>query len=130
MLELAEMKMNTLLKCLILATCAVPAFAQESSNLKMKAKLIVQSGTVAPWRASEAPIASAPKPAPLFPPVATKRERIPGSCEVSGNALCYDYRHGGSVFKPSRELMPEISGMQRESIGVRRDKITFKYSFK
>jgi hypothetical protein len=26
--------------------------------------------------------------------------------------------------------MPEISGMQRESIAVRRDKITFKYSFK
>lgn len=123
------MDMKTLLKCLILAICALPAFAQESSSLKLKAKLIVQSGTVAPWRASEAPVASAPTPAPLFPPVSNKHERIPGSCETSAGALCYDYRNGSSVYKPSRQLMPEISGMQSESVAVKRDKITFKYSF-
>lgn len=124
------MDMKTLLMCLVLATCALPAFAQESSNLKLTPKLMVQSGTVAPWRASEAPIASKPTPAPLFPLVLNKREHIPGSCGVSEGALCYDYRNGSSVYKPSRQLMPEINGMQRESVAVKRDKITFKYSFR
>jgi hypothetical protein len=124
------MDMKNLLKCFILAMCALPAFAQESSSLQLKLKLIVQSGTVAPWRASEAPIASALTPAPLFPPVSTKHGHIPGSCEVSAGALCYDYRNGSSVYKPSRQLMPEISGMQRESLTLKRDKVTFKYSFR
>ena len=91
---------------------------------------MVQSGTVAPWRAGEAPIASAPATAPLFTPDSTKREHIPGSCEISSGALCYDYRNGAAVYKPSRQLMPEISGMQRESVALKRDKITFKYSFR
>lgn len=124
------MDIKTLFKCFILAMCALPAFAQESLSLKLLPKLIVQSGTVAPWRASEAPIASAPAPAPLFPPVSIKNERIPGACGVSAGALCYDYRNGSSVYKPSRQLMPEISGMQRESLALKRDKITFKYSFR
>jgi hypothetical protein len=124
------MDMKALLKCFVLAMCALPAFAQESSSLKLKPKLIVQSGTVAPWRASEAPIASAPTPAPLFPLDSIKHEHIPGSCELSAGALCYDYRNGSSVYKPSRQLMPEISGMQRESVALKRDKITFKYSFR
>ena len=124
------MDVKNLLKCFILAMCALPAFAQESSSLKLKPKLIVQSGTVAPWRADETPIASAPTPAPLFAPVSTKREHIPGSCGVSTGALCYDYRNGNSVYKPSLQLMPEISGMQRESLALKRDKITLKYSFR
>lgn len=124
------MDMKTLLTCFALAVCALPALAQESSSLKLMAKLIVQSGTTAPWRASDAPVASAPAPAPLFPPVSNKHEHIPGSCETSAGALCYDYRNGNSVYKPSRQLMPGISGMQRESVAVKRDKITFKYSFR
>ncbi len=124
------MDMKTLLKCFILAMCALPAFAQETSSLKLTPKLIVQSGTVAPWRASEAPIASAQTPTPLFLPVSTKREHIPGSCGVSTGPLCYDYRSGSSVYKPSLQLMPEISGMQRESLALKRDKITLKYSFR
>ena len=118
--------MKILLKCFILVMCAFPAFAQEFSSLKLKPKLVEQSGTVAPWRAREIAIASAP----LFPQVSIEREHIPGSCEVSKRALCYDYRNGNSVYKPSRQLMPEISGMQRESLSLKRDKITFKYSFR
>ncbi len=90
---------------------------------------MVQSGTVAPWRALEAHVASAPTPAPLFPPVSSRLEHIPGACGESSGALCYDYRNGSSVYKPSRQLMPEISGMRPESVAVKRDKITFKYSF-
>jgi hypothetical protein len=124
------MDMKDLLKCSVLAMLALPAFAQESSSLKLRPMLIVQPGAVAPWRASEAPILSAPAPVPLFPPVSAKHEHIPGSCEASAGALCYDYRNGSSVYKPSQQLMPGISGMQRESIALRRDKITFKYSFR
>jgi hypothetical protein len=56
-------------------------------------------------------------PAPLFPSVSIKRKYIPGSCKVSGGALCYDYRNGSSVCKPYCEFMPEISDVQCESLG-------------
>jgi hypothetical protein len=124
------MDMKDLLKCFVLAMCALPAFAQESSSLKLTPKLMVQSSAVAPWRAGGAPIASAPSPAPLFLQVSVEHEHIPGSCDVSAGALCYDYRNGSSVYKPSRQLMPEISGMQSESVALKRNKITFKYSFR
>jgi hypothetical protein len=44
--------------------------------------------------------------------------------------VCYDYKDGRAVFKPARNLMPEIAGMRRESMTLKRDKITLNYSFK
>ncbi len=60
---------------------------------------------------------------------ALDRSPIPGSCSASGNSLCYDYRTGRAVYRPARNLMPEISGMKRESLSIKRDKVTFHYSF-
>jgi hypothetical protein len=115
------------LTCLILATCACPALAQESSSLSLRPGLAVKSGMVAPWRAVDA---LAPKPAVLIPPASGAHDPVPGTCALSTDALCYDHRSGSLVYKPLRALMPEIGGLQRESIAIKRDKVTFRYSFR
>lgn len=50
------------------------------------------------------------------------------SCN-SHRSLCYDPGSGRIVYKPARALMPELPGLQRENISVRRDRVTFRYSF-
>ena len=44
-------------------------------------------------------------------------------------SLCYDPNSRRVIYKPARALMPEIPGLRRENISVKRDRITFKYSF-
>lgn len=44
-------------------------------------------------------------------------------------SLCYDPASGRIVYKPARQLMPDIPGFTRENISVKRDRIVFRYSF-
>lgn len=44
-------------------------------------------------------------------------------------SLCYDPGSGRIVYKPARNLMPDIPGLQRENISVKRDRIVLHYSF-
>ena len=120
--------MKAIFNCLMLAACAFPALAQEHLGLKLQAKSVQQSGSLAPFNSG---LVDVPEPlTQLAPPKSFDREPIPGACSTSGGALCYDYRTGRAVFKPARELMPEIGGMRRENLILKRDKITFNYSFK
>jgi hypothetical protein len=50
------------------------------------------------------------------------------SC-ISGNSLCYDADSGRIVYKPARNLMPDLPGLTRENISVKRDRVVFRYSF-
>jgi hypothetical protein len=50
------------------------------------------------------------------------------SC-TSERSLCYDANSGRIVYKPARLLMPDIPGLQRENISVKRDRIVLRYSF-
>jgi len=52
------------------------------------------------------------------------------SCERPGQSLCYDSSTGKIVYKKTREYMPELPGLQPEHISLRRDRLTFKYSFR
>lgn len=54
----------------------------------------------------------------------------PSSCATSALSLCYDYRTGHAVYKPARQLMPDIHGLQRESMSLKRSGIMLRYSFK
>ena len=119
--------MRGLIKCLVLFVCAVPAPAQEPVGLKLQPKSILQSGVTAPYLAQA--LSGAPS-AVLSAPNSLDREPIPGSCANSNGTLCYDYRTGRAIYKPARELMPEIAGMHRESLTLKRDKITLNYSFR
>lgn len=51
------------------------------------------------------------------------------SCEAPGRSLCYDPGSNRIVYRKTREYMPELPGLRREHIAVRRDRVTFKYSF-
>ena len=49
-------------------------------------------------------------------------------CE-NATTLCYDPNERRVVFKPARNLMPDLPGLTRENISVKRDRIVFRYSF-
>ena len=44
------------------------------------------------------------------------------------NGLCYD-PSSGHIEVNARDFMPNIRGLRRETINVKRDSVTFKYSF-
>lgn len=56
------------------------------------------------------------------------RRGSPSSCNGERD-LCYDPTNGHIVYKPARELMPDLPGLKRENISVKRDRVVFRYSF-
>ena len=58
-----------------------------------------------------------------------EREEASRSSCSGDRTLCYDPRSGRIVYKPARGLMPDIPGLQRENISVKRDRIVFRYTF-
>ena len=64
----------------------------------------------------------------LLPRVDPREGESRSSCERA-TTLCYDPSTRRIVYKPARALMPELPGLQAENISVRRDRVTFKYSF-
>ena len=85
-------------------------------------------------------LSSRPSPAPFRAPVVEpeleltmqspdpRLETKRWSC-TGESSLCYDPDSRRIIYKPARALMPEIPGLQRENISLKRDRITFKYSF-
>jgi len=65
----------------------------------------------------------------LLPRHDDRLEESRSSCSGE-RSLCYDPSSGRIVYKPARAFMPDLPGLQRENISVRRDRITFRYSFK
>ena len=64
----------------------------------------------------------------LLPRRDQRLEQSRSSCS-GARSLCYDPGSGRIVYKPARMLMPDIPGMQRENISVKRDRIVLRYSF-
>jgi hypothetical protein len=64
----------------------------------------------------------------LTPHRDARLEQSRSSCSGE-RSLCYDPGSGRIVYKPARALMPDIPGLQRENISVRRDRIVLRYSF-
>jgi hypothetical protein len=56
-------------------------------------------------------------------------QEIRANCDTTTRQLCYDTGTGKVVYKKTREYMPSIPGLTAEHIAVRRDRVTFKYSF-
>lgn len=73
------------------------------------------------------PLTSAPDP-DFVPHNDRRLEQSRSSCS-SDRSLCYDPNSGRIVYKPARALMPDIPGLQRENISVKRDKIVLRYTF-
>ena len=64
----------------------------------------------------------------LLPRSDPRLESSRSSCNGE-RSLCYDPASGRIVYKPARALMPDLPGLQRENVSVKRDRITFRYSF-
>ena len=118
---------------LALAFAAAPsAEASEPSAapapLKLRPKAALSTG-FAPHHAAAPFLHPSSEPdLDLIPRADPRLEQSRSSCSGT-NSLCYDPGSGRIVYKPARALMPDLPGLQRENISVKRDRITLRYSF-
>jgi hypothetical protein len=107
---------------------SAPASQAKALQLRPKSLLVP-----APTAIQPAPFLVQPgEPTLDFQPHNTdeRLKEIRASCENGGRSLCYDTDSGKIVYKKTAEYMPAIPGMRAEHISVRRDRVTFKYSFR
>lgn len=125
--------MNLVALALAIAVAAPAADAADAGAAPTPLKLRPKAALAAAIseRAADAPFLVAPAgpELELIPRPDPRHEQSRSSCS-GANSLCYDPHAGRIVYKPARAFMPEIPGMQRENISLRRDRITFRYSFK
>ena len=123
--------MNAVSLALSLAIAAAPAAEASDSAaapLTLRSKAAVSAVLGAPKAAAPFRMSAAPE-LDLLPESADPRlQNKNWSCDGE-RSLCYDPNSRRVIYKPARALMPEIPGLQRENISVKRDRITFKYSF-
>lgn len=116
---------------LAIASASAPAGAADAVAPKASLELRLKAA-IAPMTPTHrfAPFVmplSEPDPE-LLPRRDERLEQSRSSCS-SGRSLCYDPNSGRIVYKPARGLMPDIPGLQRENISVKRDRIVLRYSF-
>lgn len=120
-----------------LVAFAVAAAAPAAEGGEAPARSTLQLRPKAALAAVAAPThTSAPFVAPLvaerdldlLPPRDLRLESSRSACSGQ-SSLCYDPHSGRIVYKPARALMPEIPGLQRENISVKRNRVTLRYSF-
>jgi hypothetical protein len=134
------MKLLAMAIAMSVSTPAPAAVADASPHsqplqLRPKAGVAQVAGTgpvllakVAPFVNSAGNPSAVSEPAlELASPKSQTAQPKPG-CSKSAS-LCYDTDSGRIVFKPARQFMPEIPGLQRENISIKRDRIIFRYSF-
>ena len=124
--------MNLVSMAVALTLAAAPAVEGSelaaSTPLKLKPKSAIAAA--APSANRSAPFVE-PLGEPelaLIPREDPRLETSRSSCSGE-RSLCYDAQSGRIVYKPARALMPDLPGLQRENISVKRDKIVFRYSF-
>lgn len=122
------------MKLLVLALALGVAAAPSGEAAESKTQALVlkpKSAMVAQHSHRHAPFvtpASSDLELELLPRRDQRQEAMRSSCSGE-RSLCYDPGSGRIVYKPAREFMPEIPGLQRENISVKRDRIVFRYSF-
>lgn len=125
--------------CVLLSYCGLSSAQSAPNPLPVRPKIAestslgsLRVGRPAGFAGPVAPFVSGlgADPPLLLPLTPTRDAALPGSCGSAGDNLCYDYRQGRVVYKPARKLMPEIAGLKRESLSIKRDKVTLNYSFK
>lgn len=126
------MKMVVLSFALAIVAAPLAAMAAASGEGSEKALRLVPKEAIATIRSSNAHapfVFSDGDSADLdFVPHPESRRGSPSSCD-GDRTLCYDPSNGHIVYKPIRNFMPHIPGLQSENISVNRHRILFKYSF-
>ena len=117
---------------LALALAAAPGEAAESKASNAAAALVLKPkaaiSTMQSHRHAPFVNPAADMELELLPRRDERQEAMRSSCSGE-RSLCYDPASGRIVYKPAREFMPEIPGLRRENISVKRDRIVFRYSF-
>ena len=109
------------------AAAPAGALAEDAQGLMLRSKAAI--ATAVPHRSAPyvQPVGE-PEREPLFSAHDARQDQSRSSCE-SNRDLCYDNNSGRIVYKPARQFMPGIPGLQADSISLKRDKIVFKYTF-
>jgi hypothetical protein len=124
--------MKTIVALMALGLLAMPVNAlandvKAPTALQLKPKAAIMAAAPHNYAPFIAPLAPEPEPE-LLPRIDPRATESHSSCE-SDRALCYDQVSGRIVYKPAREYMPDIPGLRRENISVKRDRVVFRYSF-
>lgn len=111
------------------ALSAVPAEAAEPARaLQLRPKAALTAAVVPSHSSAPFVIPSAEPELDLLPRRDERLEQSRSSCSGQ-NSLCYDPHSGRIVYKPARNFMPDLPGLTRENISVKRDRIVLRYSF-
>jgi hypothetical protein len=99
--------------------------------LQLRPKAAMTSAMAVPKvQQAQAPFlsSSSAEPELVLTSPATAQEASRSSCNGE-RSLCYDSASGRVVYKPARQLMPDIPGLRPENISLKRNQLVFRYSF-
>lgn len=118
----------------ILASLAPPAQANDGLELSLKNKVLASAAAPVPAaRQSDAPFVTTARD-PLaqltMQEEQDRRGARGGTCEAAARDLCFDATTGRIVYRSARKYMPRFDGLTAESVSVRGNRVTFRYSFK
>jgi hypothetical protein len=122
------MKLLALALAVGIAAAPKVAAVETKPPLDLRAKSAISLVTAAPHGFAPFVSPAAEPELDLLPHRDPREDQSRSSCNTD-RALCYDPNSGRIVYKPARQFMPEIPGLQRENISVKRDKIVLRYSF-
>jgi hypothetical protein len=104
-----------------------PMFSGQSIHSTSPSSLLPSLSSNDPMRSWLSADANAPlSSASHITPRALKS--APNACKTE-SVLCYDYTRGQARLPIAKELMPEIPGLKKESLSVKRDRLSMNYSF-
>ncbi len=105
--------------------------AQANDGLDLSAKKVVASTAVVSSKPVEAPFTAARDPLPqLLMMEEQERRGLRSSCDAAATTLCFDAADGRGVYRGARKFMPQVDGLRAESVSLRGNRVTLKYSFK
>ena len=64
----------------------------------------------------------------LGTPAGSAERGVP--CADGLSTLCYDARDRGFIYGGARKFMPRVQGLKPEGVGLRRDRLILRYSFR
>jgi len=116
----------------IFATLAFTARAADVVDSSLKSRALASAAAPVAKQSSDAPFMSAHDPMPflLMQEEQDRRSVRGGTCEAAARDLCFDAADGRIVYRSARKFMPQFDGLTPESVSVRSNRVTLKYSFK